>query len=161
MTTRCGDVDPGAVLTLVDQGYEPEDAWSLLGERSGLLALGGSASVLELLALENVGDVKAGLALRIFVRRIAMMVGGYLTLLAGRGAIVFGGGIGTNSAAIRARVATALRAWDVRLDANRNEAGAPGEISAPGTRPVWVFSTDEEREIAEETARVLADRTTR
>jgi acetate kinase len=160
MTTRCGDLDPGAVLHLVDQGYGPEDAWSLLGERSGLLALGGSASVPELLARESAGDARAGLALRVFVRRIAMTVGAYLTLLGGRGAIVFGGGIGTNSATIRARVATALQAWDVRLDANRNEVGTPGEISARGTRPVWVFSTDEEREIAEEAARVLAGRTT-
>jgi acetate kinase len=158
MTTRCGDMDPGAVLHLVDQGYEPEDAWSLLGERSGLLALGGSASVPELLARESAGDVGAVLALRIFVRRIAMTVGAYLTLLGGRGAIVFGGGIGTNSAAIRARVAAALEAWDVRLEESRNEAGTPGEIFTPGARPVWVFSTDEEREIAEETARVLASR---
>lgn len=161
MTTRCGDLDPGAVLHLVDQGYEPEDAWSLLGDRSGLLALGGSASVPELLARESAGDVGAGLALRIFVRRIAMTVGAYLTLLDGRGAIVFGGGIGTNSAAIRARVAAALEAWDVRLEGSRNEAGTPGAIFAPGSRPVWVFATDEEREIAEETARVLAGRRTR
>ncbi len=161
MTTRCGDMDPGAVLHLIDQGFEPEDAWSLLGERSGLLALGGTASVPELLARESGGDDKAGLALRLFVRRIAMTVGAYLTLLGGRGAIVFGGGIGTNSAAIRARVGAALQAWGVSLDTNQNETGTPGEISAPGTRPVWVFSTDEEREIAEETARVLAHRTTR
>jgi acetate kinase len=115
----------------------------------------------ELLARESGGDDKAGLALRLFVRRIAMTVGAYLTLLGGRGAIVFGGGIGTNSAAIRARVGAALQAWGVSLDTNQNETGTPGEISAPGTRPVWVFSTDEEREIAEETARVLAHRTTR
>jgi acetate kinase len=160
MTTRCGDVDPGVVLHLIDQGYGPREAWSLLGERSGLLALGGSASVRELLEREKAGDQQAGLALRIFVRRIAMTVGAYLTLLGGQGTIVFGGGIGTNSAPIRARVAAALHAWSVRLDAARNEAGKPGEISAPGSRPVWVFSTDEERQIAEETARVVARRTT-
>ena len=90
-----------------------------------------------------------------FVRRIVQTVGAYLTLLDGRGSLVFGGGIGTNSAEIRRRVAAGLGAWDVALDPERNKASLPGRISKPGARGVYVFETEEDRLIAREAASAL------
>jgi acetate kinase len=84
-----------------------------------------------------------------------MTVGAYFTLLEGRGALVFGGGIGTHSPAIRARVAAGLRAWDVDLDPGLNTTSALGRISRPDTRAVHVFRTNEEQLIAREVARLL------
>ena len=91
------------------------------------------------------------------MRRIVTTVGAYLTLLDGRGALVFGGGIGARSAEIRARVAAGLRAWDVELDAARNAVGSPGRISRDGTRDVFVFATDEESLIARAAANLLVE----
>jgi acetate kinase len=156
MATRCGDLDAGAVLHLLRRGQDVDAIEDLLMRRSGLLGLGGSSDTRELLSAEASGNTWAAAALRVFVRRIVLAIGGYWTLLGGEGALVFGGGIGENSAEIRTRVVAELAAWNVALDAARNSAGEPGCISAAGARPVYVFATDEESVLAHETARCLA-----
>lgn len=155
MATRSGDVGPGLVVELFREGRTADEVEELLNERSGLRGVGGSADMRELLAREERGDERAGLAIRMFVRRVVERVGAYWTLLEGRGALVFGGGIGTNSPEIRRRVAAGLGAWDVRLDPDRNRANQTGRISEAGSRPVSVFRTEEARLIARETAAVL------
>ena len=155
MATRSGDVGPGVVVELLREGRSADEVESLLNERSGLLGVGGSADMRELLEREERGDEAAALAVRMFVRRVVERVGAYWTLLEGRGALVFGGGIGTNSPEIRRRVAAGLGAWDVRLDPDRNGASEPGRISRDGSRPVYAFRTDEERLIAREAAELL------
>ena len=155
MATRSGDVGPGLVVELIREGRTADRVEELLNERSGLLGVGGSADMRELLEREERGDERAGLAIRMFVRRVVERVGAYWTLLEGRGALVFGGGIGTNSLEIRRRVAAGLGAWDVRLDRDRNRANEPGRISGEGSRSVYAFRTDEARLIAREAAAVL------
>jgi acetate kinase len=112
----------------------------------------------DVLEAEADRDSRAALAVGVFVRRIVQTVGAYLTLLEGRGSIVFGGGIGTHSAEIRRRIAAGLRAWDVALDPDRNEASRPGRISKPGSRGVYVFETEEDRLIARQAVSVLRAR---
>jgi acetate kinase len=106
----------------------------------------------RILAAAGRGDARARLALDVFCRRIVLTVGAYLTLLDGEGVVVFGGGIGTNSPDIRARVAEGLAAWDIVLDDERNRRNAPGRISAAGARAVFALPTDEESVIAREVA---------
>lgn len=156
MTSRCGDMDPAIVLTLMRAGYAADEIEQLLTRRAGLLGLCGSADVREILAREAAGDMRAGLALKAFVRRIVLTVGAYLTVLEGQGAIVFGGGIGTHSAEIRRRVTEGLKAWNVVLDPTRNAAGIPGRISTKESRGVYLFTTDEEGCIARDVIRMLA-----
>lgn len=156
MATRSGDVGPGLVVELFREGRTADEVEELLNERSGLRGVGGSADMRELLERAEFGEDRAALAIRMFVRRVVERVGAYWTLLEGRGPLVFGGGIGTNSPEIRRRVADGLTGWDVRLDPGRNGEGEPGRISRPGSRPVYVFRTDEERLIAREAAAVLA-----
>jgi len=156
MATRCGDLDPGVVLELWRRGHEREEVEALLARRSGLRGLAGSGDLREVLRAERAGDERATAAVELFVRRIVATVGAYLTLLGGRGALVFGGGIGAGSPEIRKRVGRGLAAWNVALDPERNAAGAPGRLSAEGTRPVHAFETDEERPIARAVYRVLA-----
>jgi acetate kinase len=149
MATRVGDVDPSVVLELLERGRTLAEVRELLTRRSGLAGLAGEADLRRVLAAEAAGSERARVALALFVRRIVTTVGAYLTLLGGRGAVVFGGGIGTHSAEIRRRVADGLAAWNVTLEEARNaQPNARGLISAPGTRPVYVFETDEERHIA-------------
>ena len=148
MGTRSGDLDPGLVLYLIRRGRTPGEVEALLEKRSGLAGVGGSADMKQLLESEAAGDPRATLAISLFVRRIVMTVGAYLTLLDGQGAIVFGGGIGENAPQIRERVAAGLAAWNVHLDPARNAAGSPGRISADGSRQTYVIGTDEESVIA-------------
>lgn len=155
MTTRSGNIDPTIVLRLIEAGYTAEDIETRLNEHSGLRALTDHTDMREVLAAESHGDEAARLGLRVFVHHIVMAVGAYFTLLQGRGALVFGGGIGTNSPEIRARIARGLAAWDIVLDTSRNEANRPGAIGRPGHRPVYVFETNEHNVIASDVARYL------
>lgn len=155
MPSRCGDIDPAIVLRLIRAGYHADEVERQLTRQSGLLGLGGSSDMRELLAAESGGDESAALAIDVFVRRIVMTVGAYLTLLGGRGMLVFGGGIGTHSPVIRRRIMQGLRAFDVKIDTRLNEQNAPGRISTPAGRGVFVFETDEETMIAREVARML------
>jgi len=157
MATRSGDVDPAVVLALVRGGRSADEVERILARESGLLGLAGSADVRDVLGAEARGDARARVALALFARRIAATVGAYLTLLDGRGAVVFGGGIGARSPEIRARVAAHLAAWDVALDPERNAAGTPGRISPPGRRGVFLFATDEETELARAAGELLGD----
>lgn len=155
MPARSGDVGPGALLRLVDRAGGADRLEEVLSTEAGLKGLAGSDDVRELLERERGGDEQAELALAVFVRRIVGTVGAYLTLLGGEGAVVFGGGIGSNSAEIRRRVSAGLGAWDVELDAARNHAAGEGRLSRPGSRPVYAFTTDEERLLARGTARAV------
>lgn len=155
MATRSGDCDPAIALALLRQGRSVDEVEWLLNRESGLLGLGGSADVRELLDSEQLGNRRAAVALSLFVRRIVLTAGAYFTLLGGRGSLVFGGGIGTHSAEIRRRVAAGLRAWDVLLDPERNEQTSSGHVGKPGFRGVYVFETEEESIIAREAAAVL------
>jgi acetate kinase len=156
MATRSGDVDPAVVLELLDRGRSAAEVRELLTGRSGLAGLAGDADLRRVLAAEAAGEERARLAVALFVRRIVSTVGSYLTLLGGQGSLVFGGGIGTHSAEIRERVVAGLGAWNLALDRGRNEAHRRGRISAPGSRPIYVFDTDEERVIARNVHDLLA-----
>lgn len=158
MGTRSGDVDPGLVVYLQRQGLGADEIERVLTRESGLRGVGGSADMRELLQRETAGDADAALAIELFVRRVVMTAGAYFTLLGGRGALVFGGGIGEHARVVRARIAAGLDAWNVRLDGARNadDAASARAIGAPGTRPVWIVPTDEESLIAAATAACVA-----
>lgn len=157
MGTRSGDLDPGVVLALMRWQKDPDEVERLLAEEAGLRGLCGRSDMRDVLAAEAEGDERAGLALSLFVRGVVSLVGAYLTLLAGDGAIVFGGGIGAGSSAVRERIAEGLVAWNVALDLTRNRSLAQGCISQEGTRPVYFFETDEEDLIAREADSLLRE----
>jgi len=155
MGTRSGDIDPGLVLHLLRKGWSPAELEDLLVHRSGLLGLAGSSDMRTVLEAAASGARDALLARDLFVRRVVLAVGGYLTLLGGRGSVVFGGGIGEGSPEVRRRVCELLGSWGVTLDAAANEGIREGRISTVDSRPVYVLCTDEERAIAREAAELL------
>ena len=153
MGTRPGDLDPGVVVHLLQQGMTLDRLRQLLNHESGLEALAGSHDMRALLGRD---DPAARLAIDVFCYRILKYVGAYLAVLGGVEAIIFTGGIGENSPEIRRRVCAGLTWAGVELDDNRNAAGDE-PISSPAARiAVYAIRTDEEGVIGRETAQLLA-----
>ena len=165
MGTRSGDVDPGAILYVMERsGMSPAEMRRELNEHSGLLALSGrTADMRELLALEGRGDAAAVLAVEVFCRRARQCVAAYIAELAGVDAIVFGGGIGENCPDIRRRIVGSLQWAGVELlpEANAASVGAAASIASAASRTaVWVIPVDEASIIAGDAAAVLSGRMT-
>ena len=155
MATRSGNVDPTIPIHLMRAGFSADRIENELTNRSGLRALSGLSDMREILAAEARGQQTAKAAIDLFCYHVILTVGAYFTLLGGKGPLVFGGGIGTNSPQIRERIARGLSAWNIVLDAERNASGRVGSISAEGSRQVYVFNTNEEAVIAREVANHL------
>ncbi|MFL5493198.1 MAG: acetate/propionate family kinase [Gemmatimonadales bacterium] len=152
MSTRPGDLDPGVLIHLLQEGLSLDRIVRLLNRGSGLVALAGTADMRELLRRT---DQEAELAIDLFCYRIRKYVGAYLAALEGAEAIVFTGGIGENSPEIRRRVCERLGWAGLTLDPQRNAAGG-GRISTDGSRlAAFAIRTNEEQLIAEEAARLL------
>ena len=160
MGTRSGDVDPalGAYLARVaDVGAEDYD--EALNFRSGLLGLAGVSDLRELEQRREDGDDDAALAFDVMTYRLRKYVGAYAVALGGVDAIAFTGGIGENSAAVRAAVLGGLGALGVQLDPDANEDGEPERLVTASTSrvPAWVVPTREELEIARACLAVLGE----
>ncbi len=161
MGTRSGDLDPALVVALArKEGASMEEVEDWLNTRSGLLGVSGrSADMRELLDAEARGDRRAALAIEMFCYRARKYIGAYMAALGGADAILFGGGIGENAPAIRARICQGMEWCGLVLDAGRNAAmvGREGRISAgAATVHAYVIRVDEELLIARDTARTLA-----
>jgi acetate kinase len=154
MGTRCGAIDPGVLLYLIDQhGMSARALEHLLYQQSGLLGVSGvSSDMRELLAST---DPRAGEAVDLFVYRISRELGSMAAALGGLDALVFTGGIGEHAPAIRARVSYAAAWLGLELDPAANSAGRPRISTASSSVAAWVVPTDEELIIARHTRRVL------
>ena len=157
MGTRCGAIDPGVILYLLDQHHMDARAIEdLIYRRSGLLGVSGIAS--DMRTLRASAEPAAGEAIALFVYRIVREIGSLAAALGGLDGLVFTAGIGENDAATRQEVAAGCGWLGVTLDAARNAAGG-GRISTEASRvAVWVVPTDEERMIARHTVATLARR---
>ncbi len=154
MGTRCGAIDPGVLLYLMDQhGMDARALEELLYQQSGLLGVSGISSDMRTL-LEST-EPRATEALDLFAYRIGRELGSLTAALGGLDALVFTGGIGENAAAIRARVCRDAAWLGLGLDEEANARGGP-RISPPGSQvAAWVIPTNEELMIALHTRRVL------
>jgi acetate kinase len=162
MGTRSGDLDP-AILDFIGakEGLSSREVDSILNKQSGLLGVSGlTANMRELLAEEaENGDRRARLAIDVFCYRVRKYLGSYLAAMNGADAIVFAGGIGENSPAVRARICANLEWLGINVDGSRNAAlvGQEGRMDAAGSRiELWVIPTDEELLIARDTWRVVS-----
>jgi acetate kinase len=153
MGTRCGTIDPGVILYLLDHHrLSVADVQRLLYQQSGLLGVSGITSDMrELLAS---ADPRAREAVDLFVYRIGRELGSIAAALHGLDAIVFTGGIGENAAAIRARVCRDATWLGLELDDDANVSGGPRISTASSRIPAWVIPTNEEALIARHTCRL-------
>jgi len=155
MGTRCGAIDPGVLLYLMQQrGWSVDQVATLLYQRSGLLGVSGISSDMRVLLASD--DPHAATAIDLFVHRVAREIGSLAAALEGLDALVFTGGIGENAPRVRARIGAAARWLGVDIDERANTAGSAC-ISVDGSRvSAWVIATDEERVIARHATQVLA-----
>ncbi len=152
MGTRCGAIDPGLLLFLLDHdGMSTADLSHLLYERSGLKGLSGLSH--DMRALEASDTPQAQEAIAYFVNRIRMEIGALAAALSGVDALVFTAGIGEHSARIRAGVLAGMQWLGLQLNVEANWRGAT-QISVPSSKPVFVLPTNEEMMIAHHTIEV-------
>jgi len=156
MGTRCGQLDPGVVLWLIDEkGMDTKTVTDLLYKNSGLKGLSGLSH--DMRTLETAGTPEATGAIAYFEGRVRREIGALAATLGGIDALVFAGGIGENAAGLRTRVCGELGFLGIVLDPARNIAGTDaGRISAKGARvAVYVIETNEEAMIAAHTRALM------
>jgi len=154
MGTRCGNLDPGVMLYLIDElGMDARAIEKLIYQQSGLLGVSGISS--DMRTLEASADAAAKAAIDLFIYRIGRELGSLVAALGGLDAIVFTAGIGENSRSLRERVCNDAAWLGVEVDPAANEADGP-RLSTPASRiAAWVIPTNEELMIARHTWRVL------
>ena len=147
MGRRCGNLDPGVVLYLLQQKGMTADAVSqLLYSRSGLFGMSGvSDDMRDLLASE---DPHAAEAIDVFVYRIGRELGALVACLGGLDALVFTAGIGENAAVIRRRVCEDAAWTGIEIDHAGNDMGGPCITRSDSAVSAWVIATDEDLMIA-------------
>ncbi|MGF1447427.1 MAG: acetate/propionate family kinase [Pikeienuella sp.] len=158
MGTRCGQLDPGVILYLIQQeGLSADDISDLLYKESGLLGLSGLSN--DMRTLEAADTPEAAEAIDYFVFRVQRELGALAAVLGGLDALIFAGGIGENSRTIRHRVCQTLDWLGIELDRTRNEANEMIISTDLSRARVMVIETDEEVVIARAAARLLSAET--
>jgi acetate kinase len=154
MGTRCGSLDPGVILFLLEQHkMDVRAIEKMLYSESGLLGVSGvSSDVRTLLESEEPG---AKLALDLYVYRISRELGSLAAALGGLDALVFTAGIGENAVAIRERICRDAAWLGVELDPVANAKGGKCITTRRSRVTGWVIPTNEELMIARHTLRVL------
>ncbi|MFC6237024.1 acetate/propionate family kinase [Longivirga aurantiaca] len=157
MGSRSGDIDPGVIPYVAERlGVDAAEVVRRLNTESGLLGVSGTSNDMRtLLEAAAAGDEDAALAVELFCYRAAKHVAALSVALGRLDAVVFTGGIGENSAPVRAAVLARLSVLGVHLDAEANHANGAttgGRISTPGGPVALVVPTDEELLIARDTA---------
>jgi len=154
MGTRCGTIDPGVLLYLLqEEKMSPEEVQQLLYEKSGLLGVSGvSADMRALLGSRQPG---AREAVDLFTFRVAAEVAVMANTLGGLGGLVFTGGIGEHAAEIRQQISDRLAWLGVQLDANANAKGEQSISAADSRVDVLVIATSEETTIARQCRALL------
>ncbi|AOR73156.1 acetate kinase [Burkholderia stabilis] len=157
MSTRCGTLDPGVVLHLLDVANLSGDALGhMLYHESGLKGVSGtSGDPRVLLACEAAGDAPARDALALYVHRIVREAGALTALLGGLDMLVFTAGIGEHSAVLRERICASLGWLGIEIDARANAANAHVVSSASSAVMVVVEPANEAWIAARAAVRVL------
>ena len=163
MGTRCGDVDPGALIFLMDKhNLSSKDMLNMVNKESGLAGISGvSSDMREITAAAKQGNEKAILSLEMYEQRITKYVGAFAAEMGGVDIIVFTGGVGEHQSSTRANVCNPLRFMGVEIDDAANDAnnGDEGIISTPNSAvKVVVIPTDGEYMIAKDTEAIIEGR---
>ena len=159
MGTRTGDLDPGVAWYMMQSENLSTDQFNrLINHESGLLGVSETSSDMRDLIKRQANDVRAAEAVELFCYQTRKAIGGFAAVLGGLETLVFSGGIGENSAEVRARICGGLGFLGVELDEAENTANAP-LISTHASRvAVRVIRTDEELIMAREVCRFLEAR---
>lgn len=154
MGRRCGELDPGVIFHMLrDRGMSVAEIEDTLGTKSGLLGVSDiSSDMRDLLASDSPAAAEA---VDLFVYQACKKIGALAASMGGVGSLVFTGGIGENSAAIRARILQGCAWLGADLDDAANASGNARITTADSRLAAFVIPTDEEGIIAGETRRLV------
>jgi acetate kinase len=157
MATRSGTVDPGLVLWLQEHEHlTADDVATALEQRSGILALAGTADMREVDAAAQRGEPDAQLALDIYIHHLVAGIAAMSAATSGLDALVFTGGIGEHSSIVRSSAAGRLAYLGVAIDDRNNTIQADGLISPPeASVQSLVITAREDLQIAAEVRQLL------
>ncbi|MBL8676715.1 MAG: acetate/propionate family kinase [Alphaproteobacteria bacterium] len=161
MGTRCGNLDPGALLYLSsEKGYSTQELSDLLYKKSGLLGLSEVSSDMKELLQSN--SPKAIEAINYFCYQVRRQLASLIAALEGLDIIIFTGGIGENAWQVRQKVCNGLKWLNVELDEELNTSFHSTDatrISTPESEIiVWVIPTNEEIIIAQDVFKLIKGR---
>ena len=156
MGTRCGDLDPGILLYLMDEkGYDARQLEKLLNQRSGLIGVSGISSDMKTLLDQRTTEPHAVQAIELFCYTARKYIGALSAVLGGLDTLVFTGGIGERAAPVRWMICQGLDYLGIRLDPGNNDTNA-GIISTDNSPcTVRVIPTNEDLMIARHTQALL------
>ena len=148
MGTRSGDLDPGLLLYLMEEGYDRKKLDRLVNHQAGLLGVSGISSDMKTLLDRSGVDSNAALAVELFCYHVRKQIGALTAVLGGLDTLVFTGGIGERAAPVRWEICKGLGFLGIKLDPKKNEIDAD-TISFPSSScTVRVIPTDEDLMIA-------------
>ena len=159
MGSRCGDVDPGVLLYLMDQGMTSKDLTKLLYKQSGLIGISGDKQDMrDIRAGRDAGDERSTYAFDMFAQRVKRYIGGYMAEMGGCDLLLFTGGIGENAWFMRHPILEGLECLGIKVDMALNDKtmGEDVILSTPDSKVATVVvTTDEEYVIASDTYRLV------
>ena len=159
MGSRCGDVDPGVILYLMDQGMDSKALTKLLYKQSGLIGISGDKQDMrDIRAGRDAGDERATYAFDMFAQRVKRYIGGYMAEMGGCDLLLFTGGIGENAWFMRRPILEGLECLGIKVDMELNDKtmGEDVILSTPDSKVATVVvTTDEEFVIASDTYRLV------
>ena len=159
MGSRCGDVDPGVILYLLDQGYDSKSLTKLLYKQSGLIGISGDKQDMrDIRAGRDAGDERATYAFDMFAQRVKRYIGGYMAEMGGCDLLLFTGGIGENAWFMRRPILEGLECLGIKIDFSKNDnvMGEDVILSTPDSKVATVVcTTDEEYVIASDTYKLV------
>ena len=159
MGSRCGDVDPGVILYLMDMGYDSKALTKMLYKQSGLLGISGDKQDMrDIRAGRDAGDERATYAFDMFALRVKRYIGGYMAEMGGCDLLLFTGGIGENAWFMRRPILENMECLGIKIDFSKNDnvMGEDVILSTPDSKVATVVcTTDEEYVIASDTYKLV------
>lgn len=161
MGTRCGDLDLGALLFLMEkEKLDIKQANALINKKSGMAGITGvSSDMRDIEDAANKGNKRAALALKMYNYRVKKYIGAYTAGMEGVDLIIFTGGIGENAVNTREGVMQGLEFLGVDFDYELNKVSRGKDIvlTKPGSKvKVMVITTNEELVIANEAIKTIS-----
>jgi acetate kinase len=157
MGTRCGDLDPGILLYLMNEkGYDSRQLEKLLDQHSGLVGVSGISSDMKTLLSQRATEPHAAQAIELFCYTARKAAGALAAVLGGLDMLVFTGGIGERAAPVRWMICRGLEYLGIHIDPGKNDAHADTISSNQSLCRVRVIPTNEDLMIARHTRALLS-----
>jgi acetate kinase len=163
MGTRSGTLDPAILNFLAEaENILIQDINEILNKKSGLLGISGISNDLrDIFDAAEKGHKRARLAIEMFVYRVKGYIGSYVAIMGGVDAVVFTAGIGENNNEIRRMIMQDIEDAGIDIEKNKIRAIECDVSTADAKIRTLVIPTNEELEVARETAAVVTKNLTK